>query len=438
MGIFDKSIEKAIRKISIQGSTEGSTTRHDIESLFYSSNASTSVPGIVNSYTVYESQVENTYKKYNGEESFGNSMVRTIIDFRTAFIAGEGISVSCKDERTAKWINNLIKHNKLNGSSLIKFVKGAEMSGQGIALLEPEEDTVNIYRKPYDYVEPYRAVYDKETNKLVDVQVKKTGSVGWVSLNLKNYVYIRTGGDDRSKSKPSTKTGVVLTDIDNYDRAIKDIRRNNHIFARVTPVFETDTASEAKNLKTWLSNVKWKIGTTFIGKAKFRYESPTTTVYKNIESELTSVVKTISSVTGVPVHWMGYVDLMSNRSTAESLYEVIKNATLNERTIWEEALYDIILKAQEVYINEGGTEITLNRDFEVKLPLIDFSNFYTRVQALSLAHGDGAISMDDYRNALPGINPLDTERTVKIEQEESLKQLIKFGVPSENKKQGEE
>ena len=63
---------------------------------------------------------------------------------------------------------------------------------------------------------------------------------------------------------------------------------------------------------------------------------------------------------------------MSNRSTADSLYEMIKHATLSERLIWEEAIYDVILKAQEMYIDEGGTDIALEKDFEVKLPLLDY------------------------------------------------------------------
>ena len=430
-----KQVE-AIKEIVIQAYPEGSKSRVDLENLLYGNSLSQIVPGITNSYTDYESQTSAIYEKYNGMKDFGSQLVRTIIDFRTSFIAGEGISVSSKDEKTSDWIKQFIKDNKLNGSMLINMVKGSEMAGQSIATLSVEnkngeENKIVIKRKPYNVLKPYRVKYNPETYEIIGIQEKKD-LVGWQLSDIKDYIYIRTGGDDVPGISPTTRTGIVLTDIDNYDRALKDIRRNNHIFARVTPVFKVDSESEASQLKTWLSKIQWKIGTAFIGKAKFSYESPTTTAYQNLVSELTSVIKTISGITGVPVHWMGHVDLMSNRSTAESLYEVIKNATMNERSIWEESLYDIILKAQEMYINNGGTDIKLNRDFDVKLPLIDLSNFLDRVRSLQIAYADGAISIDDYRNNIPGIDPLQTAKVLGQEQKELEQQIIKMGINNPN------
>ena len=442
MGLFSKRDEKTItptdpdvlKEIKIQSSLEGSKRHLDIESLMLASSVSTSVPGITNSYTDYTSQTIAIYAKYNAGEAFGNQLVRTVVDYRTAFLGGEGISISCKNDDVADWIDDFLTDNKLNGSMLLNLIKGGEMIGQSIIVLEYNDDTkkVEVYRLPYDENRPYRAKYDKRTNKLIDIQVKKKNEIGpdggWESLGLENFIYVRPGGDDRLNDSPTTKTGTVLTDIDNYDRAIKDIRRNNHVFARITPVFEVGNENEANSLKKNLAAIKWKIGTAFIGKAKFSYAVPTSSAHENLVHELVSVIKTISSITGVPVHWLGFVELMSNRSTADSLYEMIKHATLSERLIWEEAVYDVIIKAQEMYIDNGGTDITLEKDFQVKLPLLDYGLFFDKVKALSMAYTDEAISIDDYRNALPGINPLKTAKAIEIEREESAQLLVKMGI----------
>lgn len=441
MALFDRKPKQ------IQA-TEGSTTKTEIDSAIFGRTINTTIPGVYNEFTDYHGQVIATYDRYNGASDFGCQQVRAIVDIRSAFISGEGLSVSCKDQATSDWIEKFIDQNKLNGSNFLNAVKASEMAGFSLMVLDVKEEEgkdIKVVVKRYRYSTKKQITVkytDKNFNDEIAQIIIKDG-ISSTALNYKDYVYIRTGGDDTNANDPTTRIGVVLTDVDNYDRALKDIRRNNHIFARVTPVFEVSNESEAKNLKKWLQDIQWKIGTAFIGKAKFKYESPATSAYQNIISEMTSTLKTISAVTGVPVHWLGHVDLMSNRATAESLYETIKNATIIERLTWQEAMYDIILKAQELYINAGG-ELILNPDFEVKIPLIDFAGFRDKISALSQAYADEAISMDDYRNEIPGINPIKTARAVEAEKLARQEDMIKMGVrltpepEKQNEEEGEE
>ncbi len=441
--LFFKKKSIKSRTIKIQG-TEGSKDSIMIESLLTGIRFNISVPGTTNAFSTYETQVSETYKKYNALSSFGNQQVRTVIDLRTAFIAGEGISISCEDDLISKWIEKFLFRNLLQGPNFINAVKGAEMCGQSLFTLKATEWLdkslfVKATRFPYILKEPYKPIFKNKYLKeeVINIMIKK--ELGYVSAGLQNYIYIRTGGDDGNTEGPCTKVGVVLTDMENYDRAIKDMRRNNHIFARITPTWEVDSAGAAKALKDKLSKMKWKIGEAFIGKAKFKYETPQTGAHENLATELASTIKTISSVTGVPVHWLGYVDLMSNRSTAESLYELIKNATSLERQFWESALYRIILKAQELYIDAGGQEISkLYYDFEVRLPLIDFNEFLNRVKGLQVAYKDQAISMDDYRNMLPGIDPLKTKKAIEKLNKEEEDKIMSLGDKSNFKMEEEE
>lgn len=428
--IRNKALKDLERIVKIQAlDPEGAKQSVIIESLLTGLRLNVSVPGTINAYKTYDTQVTETYKKYNGLSDFGCQQTRAIIDLRTAFIAGEGISISCEDEKTSDWIEKFLAQNEMNGLNFINSVKASEICGQSLIVLKQDkwyDDSpyVRIRRIPYSADTPYKPVYADKLYKDEIVDIKIKSGQEWTSLDSKDYIYIRTGGDDSNSEKPVTKVGVVLTDLENYDRALKDMRRNNHIFARITPVWETGGDSETKALKTSLDATKWKIGEAFIGKAKFNYVTPGEGAHQNLTSELVATIKTISAVTGIPVHWLGYVDLMSNRATADTLYELIKNATIIDRQIWENSLYNLILKAQEIYINNGGEELNkLNADYEVRLPLIDFNEFLNRVKGLNLSYMDGAISLDDYRNALPGIDPLKTKRALEKEENEEKESL---------------
>lgn len=433
MALFKKrsKIEdgKLVKTVPIQATVEGGRDRILLESMLTGERLNVSVPGTQNAYTHYLSQVAETYRKYNGNASFGTQQTRAIIDLRTAFISGEKISVSCKNGRTARWIEKFLTYNKLTDIGFIDASKGAELAGQVLFVLKPalwfdSSLFVKALRIPYIINTPYRAIYNDPLTreKVIDIQVRKNGQ--WQSAGFTNFVYVRTGGDDANTEGPSTRCGLVLTDLENYDRAIKDMRRNNHIFARITPVWETESDNDAQTLKANLEKIQWKIGNAYIGKSKFSYATPDKGAHENLLIELVATVKTISSVTGIPVHWLGYVDLMSNRSTAETLYDLIKNATIVDRLIWSSSFYEMLIKAQEMYIDNGGTEISnINYDFQIRIPLIDFAEFLNRVKGLSLAFNDEAISMDDYRNSLPGIDPLKTERAIEAEKKEKEKEM---------------
>ena len=423
---------KVVRTINIQA-TEGEHSHVIIESMLTALRLSTSVPGTINAYTTYEGQVGETYRKYNSFASFGCQQTRAVVDLRVAFICGEGISVSAKDENTSLWIEDFLEKNKLDGTNFINAVKGSEMAGQSLFLLklakwQEGQIYIKALRIPYRVSMPYKPIYSDPiaTDEVVSIMIKKDGM--WIATNYSNFIYIRTGGDDCNSEGPVTKVGVILTDLENYDRAIKDMRRNNHIFARITPNWQTKTNAETTALVGVMNQKKWKIGDAVVGTAEFEYKTPKGGAHENLQSEMTATIKTISGVTGIPVHWLGYVDLMSNRSTAESLYELIKNKTIIERSEWESALRSIIIRAMEMYIDNGGTDLNkLDHDFQVRLPLIDFGNFIDLVRALSIAYSDEAISIDDYRNNIPGIDPLKTEKAVAIEKEKNKEELKAVG-----------
>jgi len=415
----------------IQAMIEGERRDVILESLLTGTVISGDIKGIANVYKTYESQVDAIYKKYNNNDDYGCAQTRALIDMRTAFIAGQGLSISCNDKKTSDWIENYIQKNRLNGIKLLRIVKSAEMSGHTLLYNDPktiiERNFVNLLKFPYYKTYPNNYLPTLVNRDINNIKLYNKKTVGEKTLLVKQgSVYMPFGGDDMLTHGPTPKLGNILINLENYDRASKDMRRLNYVLARITPTVECKDKNEVNSALSFMDQRKWKIGDSFVSTAKFKYETPSTSAHDMLIKEMVSELKVISANTGIPVHWLGYVDLMSNRATADSLYEFINNATLSERLILAESFYELIVLAQEVYINNGGEDIKkINYDFEVKIPLIDYANFLERVKGWSMAFADGAISMADYRNELPGIDPMKTKRAIEEERKAEEKELMK-------------
>lgn len=423
MGLFKS------RKVQAMG--EGGKDNMDLENALYATTSGETVGGTTNKYKTYSSQVNECYRKYNGEATWGNQQTRAVLDIRSAFISGGGVTIASSDDKFNAWYEKFLVNNRILSSRFFDIVLGTEITGKALLTMAVKPgEYPRVLRIPYHSEMAYKVVLEVayDPSSVIDVTVDKGGVQK--SLGLSNFVYIRTGGDDRDVNCTTTKTGIVLNETENYDRALKDLRRTNHVVSRITPTFETAGEKETKEVADNLRKSRWRIGKAFVGTAKFAYKSPGTGSVDNLKSEMATSIKTISAVTGAPVHWIGWTDLMSNRSTADSLYETLKNATVRERSLISDGLYDLIVKAQELYIDNGGTGITeVTRDFSVSIPIIDMTEFVDLVKGLSTAYADGVISKMDYQNSLPGIDPLKTNQAIEKEQKDNLE---KEGVNNNN------
>ena len=411
--------------------------------------------GEVNAYKDYDTQVEAARNKYNSVVDLGGALVRSIVDLRTAFISGEEIAISSDNTSFVDWAEDFLKKNSFQSEVFIPAVKSAELTGHMLLVLDLAKDNerrkdrddpmVKIKKIQYTRNIKYKQEYSGDYNENFEgLKIKGPNKLDYGDLSYNYYVYIRTGGDDLPESCPTSRVGNVLQYIDNYDRCLKDIRLTNHITARITPCFQTDDAQYAAKLQDDLIQKGWKIGDVVVGNVEFKYATSNTGPLDSLTNELVALIKSITSVTGIPVHWLGYTEILSNRSTAETLYDLIKNATINDRSKWQDALYDLILQAQEVYIEAGGDKITeVDKNFKVTIPLIDFASFKERVEALSNAYKDYAISLQTYRANLPGVDPTKEARFIdeELADEESdlrlrLDRTVKTILEEENKNNG--
>lgn len=407
------------RTITIQA-TEGAKGPSYLEGLLETINSgSTGVPGAKNSYRSYSAQVAESYRKYNGEAEWGSQQLRAVADIRTSFIAGEGLSINAEKPETRAWLDEFVKDNSLLEERFFDLVLGTELTGRALVFLRARPGEMpKAIRVPWTSEESWYVVLSDKWDPESVVGIKiKTRAGEERMLPLEHFAFFRVGGDDRDVNKTTTRIGVVLTDFENYDRALKDMRLTNYVAARITPDLKTGSKKETDEAVQSLKNTRWKIGKMRIGTGEFSYKTPGTGAVDVLKGEMATTLKTISSTTGLPVHWIGWADLMNNRATADSLYETISNATSRERTIIAGGFRALLIDAQRVYIDSGGTMIsTVDENISVSIPVVDRSKFLELVRGLSIAFGDEAISMADYRGALPGINPMETERQIRAEQ----------------------
>jgi hypothetical protein len=379
-----------------------------------------------NNYKTYPSQVDAVYEMYNGRSDYGGEMCRGVIDTRVSFIAGEGINVTANKPATKKYIEKWLRLNKLHGSKLITMVQTGEMEGKNLIILE--KATKKEFGREVDYINASSFAWwvnrytvnkdplNTEFIKSITYKQKKDIGEGEKTINPEKSVYIKLGGSEDRVNETSNRVHCVLTDIENYSRGKYDLRKNTFLFGKVMPTWETESSTEAKSIRNQIQDRSFEVGDGYAGSAKMGLLEPSGGAAGQSKEDILISLKTISSTTGIPIHWMAWPELMSNRATAENLLEVIKAATIKERLLWQEALTEMISKSMILAVDSNIENNSIFGEFNVTLPFLSFATLKAIQETWIPLEQLGYISVADVRNRVPGIDPLETEKQIKIEK----------------------
>ena len=96
------------------------------------------------------------------------------------------------------------------------------------------------------------------------------------------------------------------------------------------------------------------MGDPVVTRGKFGIVSSDSGPVETLAKEAAMIIKSLSATSAIPPHWLGYTDLLSNRATADSLFEAIKAGTLVERLAWEHGLDEMIRLARMVLGGPAG------------------------------------------------------------------------------------
>ena len=305
-----------------------------------------------NPYPTYSEQVYELSRKYAGVAKWGNAAARNVIDVRSAFIISEGVKAvpydSTKDaKREFDWLAGFIEHNRLDDEVPQDWAKEGEIEGKILLRLIPDSKTKQINVRFVSWTQHGYTVktaaddYGQYTG--ASYKINKSGAE--VNLKPEEFVYLRFGGRAHAVNNTPPKLGSVLVDMEGLNKALVDWRKINVYFASPTPYFKAPDKAAADALYNTLKTMKWRIGQFLVGTAEFSLVGMPPEGVNSVKDEITARAQVISGTSGIPVHFLGYPELMSNRSTADSLFESVHASTSKERRIWIGGYEELFRKA---------------------------------------------------------------------------------------------
>jgi hypothetical protein len=378
-----------------------------------------------NPYPEFKTAIDEVAKKYEGLATWGIQQVRNIIDVRAAFTIGQGIKLVQKDgsetkSREMEYIEEFVRVNDLDEEGPIDLAKEAEIEGRCLVklFLNPDSKMVE-YRFVSYQVNGYKIKTDAEDyKKFLSAVYRNSATQKDVSLATEDFVYKKFAGRIEKVNDIMPKVAMVLRQCEDLDRALADWREMNKYFASPTPYFECADLETAKKMNAAIKELNWKIGKAFAGVGKFLLVGMTDSGKDSLLNEITTNAKIISGDVGVPVHFLGFVDLMSNRSTSTDLFEFITASTAKERLVWAgfyEELFDKALKKANKNFAPGT----------IKAEILQVSD--AKIQELATVwlplYSGGVIDLDYMLSKIPDIQPGKVKKSLDAAQMKMVEDL---------------
>ena len=373
-----------------------------------------------NEFRDYPKAVAAIADRYNCRAAWGNLQTGVCVDLRAAFVLGEGVKVvhTTKTRKEAQreldWCRDFFEYNGFDGEMTQEIAKEAEIEGK-IAL-----------RIKYD-VEPYKAWPGMITTRYVSWLSKRykieadpsdylwykrlfweaTGTDPGGSIPEEEFVYKKFGGQLNKPNEAQPKLMRCLTQIDRLDKALRDWREINHLFASPTAVLKLVNPAEVPKVRADLDKMNWKIGKFLTTTGEFMLVGADMQGVESLRHEIETNVKMISGATGIPIHYLGLLDLLKNRATGDNTRELVMAATARERMIWRGAFEELIVKAMVMFNQSAYGQKSIRLDpykVRVEIPLITQDHWDHIERVLIPAAAQGIISKEHVAAQIPGVD----------------------------------
>lgn len=319
-----------------------------------------------NEYQSYNKAITAIDKKYNGTAKWGVLQTRNIIDLRAAFIIARGIKVSVKEKGTEadkelQWTKDFLEYNDLDKEMVQVFAIEAEIEGKILMKLDMDDTPKLEKYKAYGFQMPvvryvswltkkYEVVPDEDDyKKYKEVIWRAAEKGGNVTLTEGQFVYKKFGGRINDANQARSKVMNCLTQIDNLDKALRDWREINRIFGGPILYALCKNKQEVTAAKEAFNDTNFKIKRMLAGTAELKFITLDIGGVASIEKEILTNAKMISGTTGVSVQYLGFIDLLKNRSTGDDQRESLSSATVKDRATWEGAYEELIAKAMNLF-----------------------------------------------------------------------------------------
>ncbi len=405
-----------------------------------------------NEYQNYEAAVTEIDKKYNGKADWGVLQTGNIIDVRAAMIIGEGVKIVKKKEDAEKEVlfaKKLFEYNKLDGEMAQEFAKEAEIEGKILIKLvidkyaEVVKEKIKVGMKDQDFriegmvstrfipwtQNKYKIRHAKEDYTDYTSATWRPRSGKEEKLEPSEFVYAKFGGRINKPNDAQPRIMKCLTQIESLDKALRDWREKNRLFAFPTPHFEVETKEEAQEIMDEIEkNPNFKIKKMFAHTGKFGFAEPTMSGMTSLENEIIRLANFISGTTGVPIHYLGLPDQLANRSVAETLVPFVFYTTVKERMIWKAVYEEILSKGMALYNTKFNAQKAATLDpskIGVVIPFISEDEWLHFEKVILPAWLAGKVSNELALSLLPGVDVEEELRRLGELEESELTALEK-------------
>ena len=366
-------------------------------------------------------------EKYEGLADWGVQQVRNIIDLRAAFTIGNGMTVSLRPGKEAatrelEFIQHFIEHNDLDDEMAQDFAKEAELEGKFLCHLSPRNDIELIDLRFVAFTATEYTIHtaDNDYNDYIKAEYKDSKQN--VAYKKDEFVYGKFAGRAHKVNEIKSKTAMVLTEIEDLDRALRDWRIINKLFASPTPYFKCETAEDAATMNNNLKQMRWNIGKYLCGTGEFSLVTMSADGISSLEKEIVAKCKIISGATGIPVHFLGLPELMSNRAVSTDLFELISASTNKERRIWAGTYKEIFKKALLMANARWKKNFDVDA-IDVDIPYITTEKLKEIVDIWLPLYDANAIDHDTLLSKIPEIDSVSIKKNVAEKDQKRLRDI---------------
>ncbi len=396
-----------------------------------------------NIYQEYLTTIQEVAKKYEGTAEWGVQLTGNIIDVRAAFIIGQGVAVipsekQYKDSEEMKFVKAFFDYNDLDREMAQEFAKEAEIEGCFLGQLFWEETdqmvsirfqsrvdrAYTIITDPKDYASYQKATW-KEPNATVDTVLEES-----------NFVYARFGGRVHLPNCPIPKIGKCLTQIESIDRALRDWREINNLFAAPITTIECQDDRAAAAMAERVKSINWKLRRVNVIVGKFTISSPSMEGVASLENEILTNAKMTSGTTGCPIGFMGLGELTTKLGAgSEITSDLITAGTSKERATWIGKYTEVISKAMKVRnANSALTALEPSR-VKVVIPFITAEAWKRVTETYLPLYTADAIDLATLLAQVPNV---DADAEMDKAAERQAKALEKFTEQNKDKEDPDE
>jgi hypothetical protein len=385
-----------------------------------------------NDYREYMKTIKEIAKKYDGEAEWGVLQTGNIIDVRSAFIIGQGVTVLPVDKKDKKseemkFINDFFAYNSLDREMAQEFAKEAEIEGCFLGHLVWNEKDQQVSVQFRSRVEKNYAVHHvpDDYSWYDSVAWTEEGSSKSTVLKEPEFIYARFGGRIHQPNKPIPKIGKCLTQVEALDKALRDWREINHLYVAPIPAIECADEKAAAAMNKATAGVNWKLRKMVVIAGKLVYVSPNLQGGNEaLEKEIAANAKMVSGTTGTPLHFLGMPEFMGQgRATADSLMELVTASTSKERMIWIGTYSELIKKAMLLRNANVTTTPFDPSKYRVIIPYVTESVWNRIAEVFLPAYLADAISLETFLAQIPGI---DADAEVELLEKRDADALERF------------